>query len=151
MRLALLFSSSQMVARISAFVRARTVFGFFCAKSAVGPIALAKTSSWPGPSCEAAFSAVNLDPNGTYTTVSLPGNPNQQLTWNPNHGSNLAAGCLLTAYPISGNGSTSSQPVARCLYRFGVLLALDDATHKFWPNLPVADAYEQSIAQHISP
>jgi hypothetical protein len=38
---------------------------------------------------------------------------------------------------------------ARCLYRFGVLLALDNAEHSLRPNLPLADAYEQNIAQHI--
>ena len=102
-----------------------------------------------GPSCETAYVIVNDDPTGTYTTVALPGNPYQSLAWNASYGSNPAAGCLLTAYPIYTNGPTSSQSIARCLYRFGVLLALDTATHKFWPNLPLADAYEQSIAQHI--
>ena len=48
--------------------------------------------------------------------------------------------------------STINTPpgLAYCLLRFGVLLAVNDAAHHFWPNLPVADAYEQSLAQQLA-
>lgn len=105
-----------------------------------------------GPSCEAANYTVNDSTFGTYSAVSLPGNPNQSVSWTAQYGSNLAAGCLLSAYPQSDSATpvTNPQPLAHCLYRFGVLLALDAATQHFWPNLPLADTYEQGIAQQIS-
>jgi len=108
------------------------------------------------PSCEAAYYLVTQIGSNTYSNINLPGNPNDTINWNINDGSNLAAGCLLTAVaiPPQNNNPTPApivnpKPFAHCLYRFGVLLALDSAAHTLWPNLPVADAYEQSIAQHI--
>jgi len=109
-----------------------------------------------GPSCEAANNFVNFvgqNGFGIYSTVNLPGDPNQTIFWSANHGSNLAAGCLLTAYPPQNNLATpltNARAIAHCLYRFGVLLALDNATRSFWPNLPLADAYEQNVARHIA-
>jgi hypothetical protein len=39
--------------------------------------------------------------------------------------------------------------VAYCLHRFGVLLAVNDAAHRLWPFLPVADAYERQVVQQL--
>jgi hypothetical protein len=79
-------------------------------------------------------------------------NPYQQVYWNAQAASNPAAGCLLNAFVVTSNPTpaANSQPVARCLYRFGVLLTLDSTTHKILPALPQASAYEQSIAQQIA-
>jgi hypothetical protein len=106
------------------------------------------------PSCAAAYIAVNQAAYVDYSTVSLPCNPNQPISWNDQPGANPAAGCLLTAYPLSDSATptpvANPKPIAHFLYRFGVLLALDNTTHRFWPNLPVATTYEQTIAQQIA-
>ena len=106
------------------------------------------------PSCEAANNLVTQTGAGTYTSITLPGNPDDTIEWNTNDGSNAAAGCLLAAraFPRTNNPATPTpnpKPFALCLYRFGVLLALDNGAHSLWPNLPLSDAYEQGIAQHI--
>lgn len=106
------------------------------------------------PSCEAANYLVAQSGYFTYSNLNLPGNPNDTINWQTADGSNLAAGCLLTAtaIPPQANPATpipNPPPLAHCLYRFGVLLALDSEAHTLWPNLPVADVYEQSIAQSI--
>lgn len=106
------------------------------------------------PACEAAFYLVTQSGYTTYSNINLPGNPNATINWSTGNGANLAAGCLLTAtaFPPQANPDTpvpTTPPFAHCLYRFGVLLALDSEAHTLWPNLPLADAYEQNIAQQI--
>jgi hypothetical protein len=65
-------------------------------------------------------------------------------------GANAINGCLISAAPRNQNGTPIlSAPAASLLYRFGVLLTVNAATHRYWPNLPVADAYEQGIAQQL--
>jgi len=71
----------------------------------------------------------------------------QPLNWVFVVGTNRAAGCLGIIRPES---SPASAPAALCLYRFGVLLAANDAAHHDFPNLTMADAYEQSVAQQIA-
>ncbi len=61
-----------------------------------------------------------------------------------------AEGCLGIATLNSGQDTPSPPPVAYCLHRFGVFLAANAVAHKYWPNLPVADAYEQQLAQQIA-
>ena len=60
-------------------------------------------------------------------------------------GTNAANGCLVKAVIPA-----SSAPVGYLLYRFGVLLAVNSAAHHYWPGLPMANAYEQGIAQSIA-
>jgi len=60
-------------------------------------------------------------------------------------GRNAANGCLVKALPAL----SSSAPVGYLLYRFGVLLAVNAAAHRYWPGLPLADAYEQGIASQL--
>lgn len=107
------------------------------------------------PSCDAANTLVTQNGFSPFSNINLPNNPNASIAWDTAYGSNLAAGCLLTAraIPPQTNPATpipNPPPLAHCLYRFGVLLALDSKAHTLWPSLPVADAYEQSIAQHIT-
>jgi len=106
------------------------------------------------PSCEAANNLVAQTGYGIYSNITPPGIPGGSVEWDTNYGPNLAAGCLLTArgLPPQTNAATpipTPKPFAHCLYRFGVLLALDAATQHFWPNLPMADAHEKGIAQQI--
>ena len=111
------------------------------------------------PSCEAANNLVaqNGFTLSQFNNINLPNDPNASISWNTGYGSNLAAGCLLTAtvLPPQNDNPTPTptiipKPLAHCLYRFGVLLALDSEAHTLWPSLPVVDAYEQGIAQHIT-
>lgn len=60
-------------------------------------------------------------------------------------GTNAANGCLVKAIPAL----SSSAPVGYLLYRFGVLLAVNSAAHRYWPSLPMADAYGQGIARQL--
>jgi hypothetical protein len=46
--------------------------------------------------------------------------------------------------PIAANA-----PQANILYRFGVLLAANSFAHRWWPNLPVVNSYEQAIANQL--
>ncbi len=66
-----------------------------------------------------------------------------------------AAGCLAVGTPqlnaFTTPTPTHSPPlVAYCLHRFGVLLAANSAAHRFWPDLPVADAYEQGLSHQLA-
>lgn len=112
------------------------------------PQAVANTAI-ANPACDAAQYLIGED-----STFSSLAGSSQTLSWKYASGTNAAAGCLAEAFPVSNKTATPSamtgKPVARFLYRFGVILALDDATHRSWPGLPLATAYEQQIAQLIS-
>jgi hypothetical protein len=81
----------------------------------------------------------------------------QNLNWvGTSSSTNYATGCLVnvTIQQTSQNPSTptvQNLPTAYCLYRFGVLLAVNDVAHRYWPFLSVANAYEQNIAQQLMP
>lgn len=61
-----------------------------------------------------------------------------------------AEGCLGIATLNGGQGTALPPPVAYCLHRFGVFLAANAVAHRYWPNMPVADAYEQQLAQRLA-
>jgi hypothetical protein len=66
-----------------------------------------------------------------------------------------AIGCLATALPENAQGlpDTSAHGLALAgliLHRFGVSIAANAAAHQYWPGMPVADAYEQAIAQNLA-
>jgi hypothetical protein len=66
-----------------------------------------------------------------------------------------AAGCLAVGTPqqnafTTATPTTSPLLAAYCLHRFGVFLAANNIAHRFWPDLPVADAYEQGLAQQLA-
>jgi len=66
-------------------------------------------------------------------------------------GSLPAAGCLVIVQqllPVGTTPSSSTSTTAYCLYRFGLFLAVNDLAHRLWPQLPVANSYERSLAQH---
>ncbi len=74
------------------------------------------------------------------------GDGNIEIQWQYYMGHDPAAGCLAVVVP-SNNPKASP---AYFLYRFGVLLAANSLAHSYYPDLPVADAYEQGIAQSIA-
>jgi hypothetical protein len=81
---------------------------------------------------------------------------NANVSWNSAAGSVLADGCVeLAQLGTNESGtpfpsSSPQSPTAYCLYRFGVLLAANDLAHRWWPQLPLADAYERSMAQQLA-
>ena len=71
-----------------------------------------------------------------------------------------AKGCLVTVKleqpspnPGGNNGSNVPTPnvvsTAYVLQRFGVFLAANAAAHQLWPTIPIANEYEQNIAQQM--
>ena len=88
-----------------------------------------------------------------FYSITINGPP-QNLFWQDNNSDkNLAQGCLAGAVIQPGNGTpvAANAPEAYILYRFGVLLAANSLAHRWWPNLPVANGYEQSIVQQLLP
>ncbi len=76
------------------------------------------------------------------------------VTWQFASGPNRAIGCLAVAtlaQNASDTGVINHAPMlAICLYRFGVILAVNDTAHSYWPLMPLADTYEQGLAEHIA-
>jgi hypothetical protein len=59
-----------------------------------------------------------------------------------------AAGCLVVGRPASGTPIVSIPPVL--LFRLGVLLAVNASAQRLFPELPVASADEQALAQQLA-
>jgi hypothetical protein len=100
------------------------------------------------PLCMAALAS--LYGNKTLHSTTFHG---QDATTNDYHfhaGANAVSGCLIKValYNLKSTPIPTA-PEAYLLYRFGVLLTANAATHGYWPNLPVADAYEQHLAQQL--
>ena len=97
----------------------------------------------------------SLPPFGYPTCQSIESNTNlfgttaSALQWNFAAGSVLADGCVAEATLESEPGATPlpNKRGAYCLYRFGVILAVNTLAHSDWPYLPLADAYEQALTQ----
>ena len=97
------------------------------------------------PACDVAQYEIGQDSR----LLSVAGT-SQSLYWKYVSGSNAAAGCVAEAFLETSAGTApSSHPIASCLYRFGVPLALDNEAHRSWPFLLQASSYEQGIAQQI--
>jgi len=79
------------------------------------------------------------------------GQPYTSLSWGFFAAKDRAAGCLGVAVPVTSNNEAPLPATkgAYFLYRFGVLLAVNNQAHQYFPDLPLADAYEQGIAQQI--
>src|SRR5579875_2467753 len=87
--------------------------------------------------------------NTDYTTTQDASRTS--VNWSYLSGQNAADGCVAVIVPQNQSvPPASAPPVAYCLYRFGVLLAANDVAHRYWPNLPVADAYEQQLARQVA-
>lgn len=93
----------------------------------------------------------NSGPSNPYYSITVNGQP-QNLNWQGYYsGHNLAQGCLMDAVIQPGNNTpiAASAPQANILYRFGMLLAANSLAHRWWPNLPVVNSYEQGIATQL--
>ena len=104
------------------------------------------------PLCMAAQAAWIDNPSNPPTLHSTTFNGQDASTNNFQYraGANAVNGCLISVALRNLNGTPiPSAPMAYLLYRCGVLLAVNEATHRYWPNLPVADAYEQGIARQL--
>lgn len=97
------------------------------------------------PACDAAQYELGQDSR----FLSVAGST-QNIALKFVSGTNAAEGCVMEAFAETTPGSTpTTQPLARCLYRFGVPLALDSEAHRSWPFLLQASPYEQQVAQQI--
>lgn len=118
-------------------------------------------STRPNPNAESfvgsspyCIPAVNFANNNQYIGTNIPTDGStQSISWSGASDSNGAAGCLLEATAVQGSNETpvaNPKPLFHCLYRFGVLLTLDAAAQRSFPEFPKATSYEQSIAQQIA-
>lgn len=65
-------------------------------------------------------------------------------------GPKRADGCLVVETPQQNTQFSPSFPAIFLLHRFGIILAANDAAHRYLPFLPLADAYEQKVAQQLA-
>ena len=101
------------------------------------------------PGCATAADEVAFAP------INPPGPNPGDVRWLYVVGQPRAEGCLAAAVLIDSQGvpvpgSQGQQLIGLVLHRFGVALAANDAAHRYWPWLPVADAHEQGIAQKLA-
>lgn len=63
-----------------------------------------------------------------------------------------ANGCLLALFLQTNTHVTpsSTTPAAYFLYRFGLYLAANDMAHLLWPEIPLADTYERTLALQMA-
>ena len=110
--------------------------------------AAANDPGYVEPSCASAQDEVNM--NFALRNVTI----NDELVdWRFIPATVRAAGCLVIAVPRQSGVSTptpSPHMTAYFLHRFGLLLAANDLAHRIWRNIPVADAYEQKLAQQLA-
>lgn len=102
------------------------------------------------PVCEAAQNEVAI----LQPPVDSFGEP-LYLQWQYASGLVPASGCLGVGLSRVDGGSVKSTintppGLAYCMLRFGVLLAVNVAAHHFWPDLPLADAFEQKLARQLA-
>ncbi len=103
----------------------------------------------PKITCAAAQNEVGFLGDAKYNNTFI------SPQWNFVPDPTLATGCLVVTNLAESAGtptsaSSPSSEVAICLHRFGVLLAANALAHRLWPYLPLADAYEQGLAQELA-
>ena len=74
------------------------------------------------------------------------------VNWNIVAAKNPAEGCVAAIVPAHDTipATTPHPHIAYCIYHFGVLLTANALAHHDWPDWPMADAYEQGIAQQTA-
>lgn len=99
------------------------------------------------PACNTAMNHERIDTSQRYVAIYQLG-----TSWRYVSGLNSALGCLGMVTLNEGPNAplNAAQPVAYCLHRFGLFIAANATAHKYWPDLPVADAYEQHLAQQLA-
>lgn len=98
-----------------------------------------------GPACASALDDIGGS-GGYYSPTG--GNPPVDLRFSS--GPNSADGCLIVETPHKDSSYSSSFPAVFLLYRFGIVLAANNAAHRYLPFLPLADTYEQKLAQQLA-
>jgi hypothetical protein len=80
------------------------------------------------------------------------GAQSELLSWRVAPGPPGVAGCLAIGSGVGGaTGSAgASSGDVYLLQRFGVILAANDAAHQRWPYLPLATAYERTLAATLA-
>jgi hypothetical protein len=63
--------------------------------------------------------------------------------------SKLADGCLAVGIPQQNSPEQPRLPTAYLLYRFGVVVAGNQAAYNYWASQPLADSYERHLVQQI--
>lgn len=114
----------------------------------------ATESPFGDPGCATAQDEVNFQ---GLLPPQLPGatGGGVGVRWMYVPGTPRAIGCLAAALPENAQGEpdTSAQGLTVAgliLHRFGAPIAANAAAHQYWPGMPVADVYEQAIAQKLS-
>jgi hypothetical protein len=107
-----------------------------------------------GPIIQAGNVLACIPAEDNFAKLLLPGNTTVDYTFTAFQfasGPVSASGCLIVAQQLLRGTAepTSHTPVAYCLYRFGLFLAANDVAHHLWPQIPVANAYQQTLAQHL--
>ena len=112
-------------------------------------------SPFDDPNCIAVVGKIpNMLPFGQSAGGSSDGigggNEGRQVIRNFSSGTNRALGCLVTARidEIASTGPTVSH--AYFLWRFNVLLAVNDEAHQLWKDLPMSGAAGKIIVQEIT-
>lgn len=102
-------------------------------------------SSFDDPICITTIGEISTTPS--YQQAPQAKMP---LRWTYTSARNAAAGCLaVTQVMLATSSSWPQLGDALVLQRFGVLLAANDVAHQLWPNLPIADANAQQLAQML--
>ncbi|GAC1618763.1 MAG: hypothetical protein NVS4B9_09280 [Ktedonobacteraceae bacterium] len=106
-------------------------------------------SPFDDPNCIAVVSKIpNILPLGR----ASGGDEGQQIVRNFTSGSDRAMGCLATAR-VEKTANPGQPPIvshAYFLWRFNVLLAVNDEAHQLWPDLPLSGPAGKSIVQEIT-
>ena len=114
-------------------------------------------SPFDDPNCIAAVGKIpNMLPFGPDAGKSSDGlsggNEGRQVIRNFASGTNRAMGCVATARidKIAGPGQQPTVSHAYFLWRFNVLLAVNDEAHRLWKELPVSGPAGKTIVQQIT-
>jgi len=97
------------------------------------------------PVCASAIDQVQVTP--TFHSVQH-GTETLGITWDYIAGiQTQGSSCLgvVTTHKATSNVTER----ALCLYHVGVFVAVNDLAHKLWPEMPVADTYEQTLAMQM--
>jgi hypothetical protein len=98
------------------------------------------------PICESAQEEIGM--NGYFGATG--GNVEEAVNWQQFVSkANLAAGCLAVGMPQQSTSDQPHLPIAYLLYRFGVVVAGNDAAYRYWASQALADAYEQHLVQQL--
>lgn len=96
-------------------------------------------SSW-NPVCQAAQMMLSN---------SMGANQSNFQSWNTQPGRTPEEGCAMSVQFGDQNQNQNQSDPAYVLYRLGSLLAVNDAAHRLFPDLPLASANERAQAQRL--